>query len=375
MLICKIKEESKNMKRREFISKSVGAGVVAGVATTPLLANSENLGTNNAPQAADRTAASSTKGMKVGLYSITYLGCWYKDRPLTWQEVLQRAKDFGYDSVEFDAKRPHANPMDWTPDIRKAVKDRAGELGIELCALASNNNFASPVPEQREAEILMVREQIKLAADLGCPVVRVFGAWNGITFRDGWATYDEAGKNGSDSWPGVPRNVRMQYIQDALAELAKIAGDYGVVLGLQNHGPLIRNWRDVLELITYVDSPNLKAIIDVPHNEDRTDNVIKAIRTVGDKDIHFHFNGEFERLSDGSIGMKYNVFGEPIQNYQTLVNELARIGFKGHLCWEFCHNVIDSKGKPGTLKEVDGQTVLALEYMRKAIANAKKIYG
>ncbi len=363
------------MQRREFLSKSVSAGVVAGAAAIPLQGNATAPDIHNSPVAVDKTAASTTKGMKVGLYSITYLGCWYKDRPLTWQEVLQRAKDFGYDSVEFDAKRPHANPMDWNQDIRKAVKDRAGELGLTICAIAANNNFASPVAEQREAEILMVREQIKMAADLGCPIVRVFGAWNGITFRDGWATYDEAGKQGSAAWPGVPRYIRMQYIQDALTELAKIAGDNGVTLGLQNHSPLIRDWRDVHEMITYVGSPYLKAIIDVPHNEDNADNVREAIRTIGLDDIHFHFNGEFERLTDGSIGMKYTVFGAPIQNYQTLVNELARIGFKGNLCWEFCHNVTDAKGQPGTLKEVDEQTVLALEYMRTAIANAQQIYG
>ena len=363
------------MKRRDFIAKGIGASVLAGTGSQ-LLANETATATMAGSQSVnEKTSASSTKGMKVGLYSITYLGCWYKDCPLTWQEVLQRAKDYGYDSVEFDAKRPHANPMDWGQNTRKAVKDRAGELGLDLCALASNNSFASPVPEQREAEILMVREQIKLAADLGCPIVRVFGAWNGITFRDGWATYDEAGKNGSNSWPGVPRYIRLQYIKEALTELAKIAGDYGVTLGLQNHAPIIRDWRDVHEVITQIDSPHLKAIIDVPHNEDSAENVKEAIRTIGKNDIHFHFNGEFERLPDGSIGMKYTVFGAPIQNYQTLVNELARIGFEGHLCWEFCHNVTDAKGNPGTLKEVDEQTILALEYMRGLIANAKKTYG
>ena len=360
------------MERREFISKSLAAGVVAGVSGATLPVADTN---QTAASAKDITGESSTKGMKVGLYSITYLGCWYKDRPLTWQEVLQRAKDFGYDSVEFDAKRPHANPMDWDQNIRKAVKDRAAELGITLCALAANNNLSSPVPEQREAEILMVREQIKLAADLGCPILRVFGAWNGITLRDGWASYDEAGKQGSGSWPGVPSNIRWQYIQDALTELAKIAGDYGVTLGLQNHAPLIRDWRDVNKMINYIGSPNLKAIIDVPHNEDSEENVKEAIRTIGKNDIHFHFNGEFERLKDGTIGMKYTVFGAPIKNYPTLVNELARIGFEGHLCWEFCHSVTDAKGNPGTLKDVDEQTVLALEYMRGLISNAKKMYG
>jgi len=363
------------MKRRDFISKGIGAGVLAG-ASYPLLANEPSSpGVNDSPQAGRKTSASSTKGIKVGLYSITYLGCWYKDRPLTWQEVLQRAKDFGYDSVEFDAKRPHANPMDWDQNTRKAVRDRAGELGLELPMLASNNNFGSPVPERREAELIMVREQIKLAADLGCKYLRIFGAWNGITFRDGWATYDEAGKQAQTEWPGVTRITRWNYIKDCITEAAKIAGDHGVTLVLQNHSPIIRDWRDAYDMYNLINSPHLKLCFDIPHHEDDKDNVTEAIDTIGLLDVHFHFNGEFKKLPDGKIIGLPTVFGAPIQNYPHLVNELARIGFQGTLCWEFCHNVIDAKGNPGTLKEVDEQTVLALEYMRGLIADAKKIYG
>jgi sugar phosphate isomerase/epimerase len=69
------------------------------------------------------------------------------------------------------------------------------------------------------------------------------------------------------------------------------------------------------------------------------------------------------------------VFGAPIQNYPHLVNELARIGYNGYLCWEFCHIVKDAKGKPGTLKEVDEQTKLALEYMRGLVAAAEKLHS
>ena len=50
--------------------------------------------------------------MKVGLYSITFLGIWYQGKGLTLEELIQRAKRYGYDGVEFDGKRPHANPID-----------------------------------------------------------------------------------------------------------------------------------------------------------------------------------------------------------------------------------------------------------------------
>ena len=51
--------------------------------------------------------------MKLGLYSITYLGLWYRGEALPLPEMITRAKKFGYDGIEIDGKRPHGNPLDW----------------------------------------------------------------------------------------------------------------------------------------------------------------------------------------------------------------------------------------------------------------------
>ena len=44
--------------------------------------------------------------MKIGLYSITYLGCWYRGEALTLPELIHTAKKFGYDGVEIDGTPP-----------------------------------------------------------------------------------------------------------------------------------------------------------------------------------------------------------------------------------------------------------------------------
>ena len=61
--------------------------------------------------------------MKIGLYSITYLGLWYRGRALTIEEVIERARRFGYDGVEIDGKRPHGNPVD-LPELKDAQISR-----------------------------------------------------------------------------------------------------------------------------------------------------------------------------------------------------------------------------------------------------------
>ena len=56
--------------------------------------------------------------------------------------------------------------------------------------MAANNDFSSPIPEQRESQLLMVRELARLASDLGAKVVRLFAAWPGVPLRDGRGSYD-----------------------------------------------------------------------------------------------------------------------------------------------------------------------------------------
>ena len=57
-------------------------------------------------------AVAPTADVKLGLYSITYGGVWYRGDALTVEQVIGRAKKFGYQGVEIDGKRPHGNPLE-----------------------------------------------------------------------------------------------------------------------------------------------------------------------------------------------------------------------------------------------------------------------
>src|ERR1700727_756498 len=57
-------------------------------------------------------ASAPAADVKIGLYSITYGGVWYRGDALTVEQVIGRAKKFGYQGVEIDGKRPHGNPLD-----------------------------------------------------------------------------------------------------------------------------------------------------------------------------------------------------------------------------------------------------------------------
>jgi sugar phosphate isomerase/epimerase len=310
--------------------------------------------------------------MKLGLYSITYLGLWYRGRELTLPQMIARAREYGYDGIEIDGKRPHGNPLDWPTARCRDLRARADGEGITIYAVAANNDFSNPVPEVREAQICFVRELVRMTADLGASTLRVFLAWWGVTRHPQLATYDIA----EGYWPIVHEKFSTEEIwgwcREALVECARYAGDAGVTLALQNHRPLIDNHHDLLRMIGEVDSPHLKACLDAPLLRDRsTAAIAAAAQAVGPLQVLTHFGGEFARQTDGSIrGFERNdgVVGEDTNRYyRDFARSMNAIGYDGYIGYELCHQLPVVDGQTVGIEYADEQARLAAEFMRALI--------
>jgi sugar phosphate isomerase/epimerase len=310
--------------------------------------------------------------MKIGLYSITYLGCWYRGEALTLPQLISRAKKYGYDGIEIDGKRPHGNPLDWPTARCRDLRSRADGEGIEIYAVAANNDFSHPVSEVREAEICFLRELIRMTADFGAPSLRVFLAWRGITRHPQLATYDIV----KGYWPIVHEKFSNEEIwgwcRDALIECARYAGDAGVTLALQNHKPLIEDHNDVLRMVQEVGSPHLKVCLDAPLMPDKNANAIReAARAVGSLQVLSHFGGEFERRPDGLIrGFDRNdgvIGGDTNQYYRDFVRSMNEIGYDGYIGYELCHRLPVVDGQTVGIEFADTNAQLAAEFMRELI--------
>jgi sugar phosphate isomerase/epimerase len=219
---------------------------------------------------------------------------------------------------------------------------------------------------------LMVKEQIKLCKDVGGKVVRLFGAWPGITFHNGIATYDMAREAFDRSFPDYPRIERMRLIQACLKEAAAMAAEAGITVALQNHHPLIRHWRDVVDLVEAVDNPALKICLDVPMLTSYEEDFVRtAALTVGKRQVHSHYGGEFEQAPDGTINPLPGTFGKPPIPYPVFLKAMKDIGYDGFFCYEFCHPAVNKKDEPLGIDFIDQQTQLSLRYLRGQIAAVK----
>ena len=81
-------------------------------------------------------ASAPAADVKIGLYSITYGGVWYRGDALTTEQVIDRAAKFGYHGVEIDGKRPHGNPIDLPKARCQELRKRAADQGLEIYAVA-----------------------------------------------------------------------------------------------------------------------------------------------------------------------------------------------------------------------------------------------
>jgi sugar phosphate isomerase/epimerase len=312
--------------------------------------------------------------MKLGLYSITYLGLWYRGEALPLPKMIARAKEYGYDGIEIDGKRPHGNPLDWPAPRCRELRSVADGEGVEIFAVAANNDFSNPVPEVREAQICFVRDLVRMTADLGAPVLRVFLGWWGVTRHPQLASYDTPKR----LWPIVHEGFSTEEIwgwcRDALVECSRYARDAGVTLALQNHKPLIKDHHDVLRMVKEVNSPALKVSLDAPLMPDRSTAAIEqAARDVGPLQVLTHFGGEFERRADGSI-RGFDIFdgvnrGDTNQYYRDFVRSMRAIGYNGYISYELCHTLPVIDGQTVDISYADQNARLAAEFMRDLIAH------
>jgi sugar phosphate isomerase/epimerase len=309
--------------------------------------------------------------MKFAFLTVSYSGQFYKGPALSLLEQIKKARQLGFDGISIESKRPVASPLDLTARDRKEIRSAANGEGIELCAVESLSNFASPFMEERENNLAMMRQIVELAADLEVGIVKVFAAWPGVVNDEDetayYGTYDK-GKFYKQLYPRDLRRWRRAV--SGLREAADWAAERGVRLALQNHAPVLREgYEDTLAMMREVDRPNVGLCIDVPLFEERQSDeyVREAVRACGEHILLTHYGAwNFKQTANGEVVQgPASSFGGEI-NYECFLAELQEAGYDGYLIGEYCLPCIKDHCVAG-VEEIDRANTMAMEYMKRLV--------
>jgi sugar phosphate isomerase/epimerase len=315
--------------------------------------------------------------VKFGLLTVSYSGLFYDGPALTLIEQIRKARQLGFDGLSIETKRPVASPLDLSASDRKAIRAAADAEGIELCAIESMSNFASPLMEERENNLAMMRLVLDLAEDLGVPLVKVFAAWPGlIDDEDETATYApyERGNYYARLYPADLR--RWHRALGGLREIADLAATRGLTLALQNHAPVLRpGYEDTLAMLHELDRPNVGLCLDAPLFKERQNDayMVEAVRACGRHVRLTHYGAwNFVEREDGAVVQgPCPSFGGPI-NYARYLAELQQAGYDGYVVSEYCLPCVENHRIAG-IEGIDRATAMALAYMKQLVRTPQTV--
>jgi sugar phosphate isomerase/epimerase len=160
------------------------------------------------------------------------------------------------------------------------VKRRAADLGIAISGTGIGNSFTG-VPFDREGkkgivfskdeggeranivkDLARIKAWIEVAARLGAPVLRVFaGLEPSYLMKEHIAPSDPEKEKKSlklNAW----REEIFKWLVDDLSEMVEHGKQFGVIIGIQNHGDFLKTADETIELLKAVNSKWIGVIVD-----------------------------------------------------------------------------------------------------------------
>jgi D-psicose/D-tagatose/L-ribulose 3-epimerase len=229
-------------------------------------------------------------------------------------DLLTKVKNMGYDIIEIAVE--DTSIIDWT-----LIKDIARDLELKITisgAFGAERDISSTEPQYRELGKQYIIDCIKIAQNVGSPIF-------------GGPVYSAVGKTRIVS--EEQKKQERDWCVETLIEIGHIAGDHGVVVGLE---PLNRFETDMintvdqaLSIVKEVASPNLKIVLDTFHSNIEEKDIPTSIRKIG-KELLCHVQGnESDRGTPGTGHLEWDGIREA----------LTEIGYDGAV-------VIETFGQP-----------------------------
>ncbi len=206
------------------------------------------LGAAAGAQAAPASAPRPTSALKLSLNAFSFndaLVAGLSGRPggVALADVLEFCAQHDIAAIDPTGYYFPGYPAVPARDFVHDFKRRAFRLGIGISGTGIRNDFAQPDPAKRAADVQRALAWIETAADLGAPVIRVFAGAVPPGYEQRW---DEAA-----AW-----------MIDALGQCVEHGRKHGVVVGVQNHGDMLKSADECLKIVRAINSPWFGLIVD-----------------------------------------------------------------------------------------------------------------
>lgn len=158
-------------------------------------------------------------------------------------DVLEYCAENDFDAIDPTGYYFPGYPEAPADSFINEFKRRAFELGLDISGTGVRTDFSNPDASVRAADKTRVKTWVEVAAKMGAPVLRVFAGHIHPGFEDKW---DEAA-----SW-----------MIDDLRECTEYGAEFGVIIGVQNHGEMIKSADETIEVVKRVDSKWFGVVVD-----------------------------------------------------------------------------------------------------------------
>lgn len=275
-------------------------------------------------------------GMRLGVSSYSY---WhFQGAPYPLEAVLDEAARLGMAGVEVLERQLGPDPE---PARLHRLRRQALCLGLDLYAVSTHQDFVSPDPEVRAAEVERTRRSLELAARLGAGCIRVnSGRWKTA------ASFDALMAAGGEeaALPGHTEDEAFAWVTQALLRLAPVASACGVVLGLENHWGLTATAEGVVRILDALPAECTGAVLDTGNFRPRDGDPYAQMALLAPRAVLVHAKD----YTGGGLWYTTAI------DQRRVARLLADAGYRGYVSLEFEGRAPAASAVPDVLERLRG---------------------
>lgn len=229
----------------------------------------------------------------------------------TLDEIIQRAKAWGYDGVELRGIQDEMflpNHPELAPQKRSETLQKFEDAGLKVVCVSASARMGVPESEAQK-HLDEGKAYIELAAALKCEVVRVFGG---------------------NRPEGMTSETHFALVAERLQKLSEFAKPLNVKVAIETHDAFVKG-KDVAEVLAKVSAENAGMLWDVHHSVRAGETPAETVALIGKRIFATHFKDSVRK----ERRIQYVPVGQGEIPLRDALKALRQIGYQGFITLEW----------------------------------------